>query len=76
MNNFQRFCDLWGYGGRATHAWQAQSEIPDQDGHGGLCRAPKGEVHFRDAYAHQTWLYKWTRDGLTPEEDPTSLKKG
>ena len=27
--------------GKATHAWQAQSEIPDQDGHGGL-RSTRG----------------------------------
>ena len=55
--------------GRATHAWQAQSEIPDQERYGGLHRAC-----FRDASVHQTWLCRWTSDGITPEEDPTSLK--
>ena len=49
--------------------------MPDQAGHGGLRRAQKVEVRFRDASVHQTCLCKRTSDGVTPEEDPTSLKK-
>ena len=52
-----------------------QSEIPDQEGHGGLRCARKVEIHFRDASAHQTWPCKWTRDSETLEENPTCLKK-
>ena len=33
------------------------------------------KVRFRDASAHQTCLWKQTSDGVTPEDDPTSLKK-
>ena len=33
------------------------------------------EVRFRDATAHQTYMCRRTRDGVTPEEDPASLKK-
>ena len=42
---------------------------------GGLRRAGVVVIRFRYAYAHQTCLCKQTRDGVTPEEDPTSLKK-
>ena len=38
-------------------------------------RAQKVEVRFRDASVHQTCLCQRTRDGVTPEEDPTSLKR-
>ena len=31
-----------------------KSEIPDQEGQGGMRRARVVEVHFRDASAHQT----------------------
>ena len=33
------------------------------------------EVRFRDASVHQTYLCNRTSDGVTPEEDPTNLKK-
>ena len=60
----ERLSDLWGYAGRATHAWRAQSERPDQQGHGGLRRG-----------SHQTWLRKRTSDGVTPKEDPLLKKR-
>ena len=41
----------------------------------GLRRAKKVEVCFLDASVHQTCLCKRTRDGVTPEEGPISLKK-
>ena len=44
-------------------------------GLGGLRRARTVVVRFRDASVHQTCLCKQTSDGVTPEEDPTSLKK-
>ena len=43
-------------------------------GHGGLRRAQKVEVRFRDASADVT-VHKRASDGVTLEEDPTSLKK-
>ena len=49
--------DFWGYAD--THAWQVQREKPDQDPGFTPC-ARDGEVHFPDASAHQTWLWKWT----------------
>ena len=33
------------------------------------------EIRFQDASAHQTCLCKQTSDGVTLEEDPTSIKK-
>ena len=51
------------------------SEIPDQEGHGGFRRARVVNERFRDASTHQTWLCQRTRDGVIPEGDPTSLKK-
>ena len=52
-----------------------RGEIPDQVGHGGLRRARTVEICFRDASAHQTCQCKQTREGVTPEENLTSLKK-
>ena len=68
----------WSLGlcGRANHVWHLQGEITDQAGQGGLRRALTVEVRFRDASAQQTSLCKRTSEGVTPEEDPTSLKKG
>ena len=66
---------ILGICGRATHAWLAQGKIPDQAGHRGLRRARTVEIRLRDASAHQMCLCKQTSDGVTPEEDPTSLKK-
>ena len=40
---------------RATHAWQVQGEIPNQEGQG-LHHARKVEVCFWDMSAHQTYL--------------------
>ena len=74
-----RACEFqWSLGlcGWATHAWQVQSAIPDQEGHGGLRRGRRVQVHFRDVYVqHQAWLCKRTSDGVTPKKDPASLKK-
>ena len=64
------FDDPW-----ATHAFHVQGEIPDQAGHEGLRRGWTVEVCFQDTSAHQTWLCKQTRDGVTPEENSTSFKK-
>ena len=66
----------WSLGlcGRTAHVWQVQGETPEQTGHGGLRRARTVEVRFQDPSVHQTCLCKWTRDGVTPEEDPTSLE--
>ena len=47
---------IFGVRGRTTHAWQVQSEIADQEGHGGLRRGRVIEVRFRNAYANQTCL--------------------
>ena len=60
---------------RATHAWQVQNKRSDQEGHGGLRRVWVVEVSFRDASAPKTWLWKWTKDGVNTEEEPTSLKR-
>ena len=51
--------------------------MPDQAGQGGgsLRRARTMEVRFRDAPVHQTCLCKRTTDGVTSEEDPTSVKR-
>ena len=51
------------------------SEIPDQTGYEGLRRAWSVDVRFRDASVHETCLCKRTSDGVTTEEDPTSLNK-
>ena len=51
-----------------------QGETLDQAGYGGLRRTRTVEVRFQDASVHQTCLCKRTGD-VTPEEDPTSLKK-
>ena len=66
---------IFGASGRATYARQLQSEIPDQERHGGSRRTQTVEVRFRDASAHQKCLCRRTRDGVTPEEDPTSSKR-
>ena len=71
----EHFSDLWGCAGRATRAWQAQNEISDYEGHGSFHRGRRVEVDFRDASVHQTWLHKWTSDGVTSEKGPKSLKK-
>ena len=57
------------FGARATHDWQVQWDS-----------RPKGTRVYglpavRAAAAHHTCLCKWTTDGVTPEEDRTSLKK-
>ena len=73
------FDDPWGY---AVEPLMPDSprmklccEIPDQEGHGGLRSVRTVEFRFRNASAHQTCLCKQTRDGVTPEEDPDSLKR-
>ena len=49
--------------------------IPEQAGHGGFTRSRTVEVRFWDSSAHQTCLCKRTRDGVTVQEDPTSIKR-
>ena len=40
-----------------------------------VCGRSRFFSRFRYASAHQTCLYKRTRDGVIPEENPTSLKE-
>ena len=58
-----RACLFWGslkLCGRATHAWQVHGEIPNQAG-----LALPGRICSSDV----------NRDGVTPEEEPISLRK-
>ena len=76
MVGLVRFDDTWGYAVEALMPDRSKvEEIPDQAGHWGLRRARTVEVRFRDSSAYQKCLCKRTRDGVTPEKGPTSLKK-
>ena len=65
----ERRSDLWGYAGRA------KVRNPTKRATGTYAVRLEVEVHFRDTSAHSTWLCKWTKDGVTPEEDPNPFKK-
>ena len=67
MTGLERFNDLSGLLmlDRSKVRFQTKRETPV-----GFSSAQVVEVHFRDAC-----LCKQTRDGVTPEDDPTSLKK-
>ena len=44
MVGLERFNDFWGYAVEPLHVGQAQSEIPDQKGHGGCTPCAGGRA--------------------------------
>ena len=73
--------DPWSYAAeplmpdRSKVRLASHDQISDQAGHGGLRHVQTVEFRFQDASARQTSQCKRTTYAVTPEENPTSLKR-